>query len=424
MKYKKTTLPNGLCIITVPTKGNPSATVMVMTKTGSKYETKAENGLSHFIEHMCFKGTPKRPSSIIVNKEFDSLGAVSNAMTGEEYTIYYAKAEKKHWKKLLDILSDMYLHPNFPKTDLEKERGVIVQEISMYEDLPHQKVATLFDSLMYGDTPAGRWIAGTKESVLKMKHQSFVDYHKKHYVAGGTVIVVSGDIGESEIKKEVQRLFQDISTKKKPSKEKVVEKQSTPQIKVLSKKTDQTHMVLGFRTYGAKDKRQIILSVMSGVLGGGMSARLWHKLREELGACYYVFTRANALTDHGQFTISTGVENNRAEEIVKVLLSECKRLTTELVNEAELRKTKDFIIGHLYMGLETTDSLAMFYADQETAKSKSETPFEIEKEIRAVTPKQIMKVAKEIFQNKNLNLAVVGDIKNEKNLKKVLLLNK
>ncbi len=424
MKFKKTTLPNGLRIITIPTKGNPSVTVMVMTKTGSKYESKTQGGLSHFLEHMMFKGTKNRPSSAIINKELDALGAMTNAETVEEYTSYYAKAEKKHWKHILEIISDMYLHPNFPPAELEKERGVIIQEISMYEDLPQYKVLEVFLELLYGDTPAGRSIAGTKENILKLKQESFVDYHKKHYVAEGTTVIVGGDVSEYDVMKEVKKLFKDIPKAKKPTKEKVVEKQTKPQLSVLDKKTDQTHIILGFRAWGAKDKRQIILDVLSGVLGGGMSSRLHQKLRDELGACYYVYSSNRDLTDHGYFSISVGLENTRIEEITKVLLDECKKIIDEPIQKEELQRVKDYIVGHMYMGLETSDSLVNYYSHQEVLKGNLKTPSEIEKQIRAVTPEQIRKVAKEIFQNKNLNLAIVGDIKDEKSLKKVLLLDK
>lgn len=420
MNFKKTTLPNGLRIITIPTKGNPAATVMVMAEVGSKYETKAENGLSHFIEHMCFKGTKKRPSSSIVNKELDAMGAMSNAMTGEEYTGYYAKAEKKHWKKILDVLSDIYLHPSFPEKDLEKERGVIIQEISMYEDQPQDKVSVLFQGLLYGDTPVGRFIAGTKESVSNLKHKNFVDYHSKHYVADSTIVVVSGDVSEREVMSEANKLFKDIQKKKKPGKLKVVDKQAKPEMLIHHKKTDQTHMILGFRTFKAKDKRNAILEVLAGILGKGMSSRLWHKMREELGACYYVYAGVNDFTDHGYLYIATGIESNRAVEITKVLVSECKRLTEELVDPAELQKIKDYLVGHMYLRLETTNALAMFYASQEILKGKMDLPSKMEQEIRQVTAKDVIRVAKEIFKNEKLNLAIVGDITDQKAVKKVL----
>ncbi len=420
MQYKKTTLPNGLRIITIPTKGNPAATVMVMAEVGSNYETENESGLSHFIEHMCFKGTPKRPSAMHINRELDGLGARSNAMTSEELTVYFAKAEKKNWKKLLDILSDMYLHPTVPEAELEKERGVIIQEISMYEDQPQSKVGLLLPKLLYGNVPAGRWVAGTKESVQNMKRQSFFDYTKKHYVAKGTVVVVAGDIKESEVKKEVEKLFKDISTAKKHTKSPVKESQKSPQILIETKKTDQTHMLVGVRGFGAKDKRMATMDVLAAILGVGMSSRLFHKLREELGACYYVSAGADEYTDHGYFAISTGIESARTQEVLKVILAECKRLTKEEVGEVELKKTKDYIVGNIYLGLETTDALAFFYASQEISKKKMEFPSQVEKEIRAVTSKQVMKLAQELFQNKNLNLAIVGDVKNSDSLKKTL----
>jgi secreted Zn-dependent insulinase-like peptidase len=225
-------------------------------------------------------------------------------------------------------------------------------------------------------------------------------------------------VSESEVKKEVEKLFKDIQTRKKPGKEKVVEKQTAPKMLVNQKKTDQTHMILGVRTYSAKDKRQTVMDVLAGVLGGGMSSRLFHKLREEMGACYYVHAGSSDLTDHGYFYIATGIENRRIEEVTKVLLSECSKLTKELVSSEELKKVKDYMIGRMYLALETTNALAMFYVGQEVLKGKMEFPSQIEKEIRTVTAKDIQKVAKEIFQNKNLNLAVVGNIKDEKNLKR------
>ncbi|MHB1330900.1 MAG: M16 family metallopeptidase, partial [Minisyncoccota bacterium] len=190
MKYKKTTLQNGLRIIHVPSKGNPSVTVMALVETGSNYEEKSQNGLSHFLEHMMFKGTTRRPTSLDISRELDSLGAQSNAFTSNEMTGYYAKAEKKHFKELLDIISDLYLNPTLPPAELEKERGVILQEISMYEDLPQHKVWDVFGELVYGDSPAGRTILGPSLNIKKFKRDDFQDYRKVHYVAKKTIIVI------------------------------------------------------------------------------------------------------------------------------------------------------------------------------------------------------------------------------------------
>jgi predicted Zn-dependent peptidase len=420
MKAKKTTLPNGLRIVTIPTPGNPAVTTMVMVETGSNYEKKEENGLAHFLEHMCFKGTVKRPTALSISREFDSIGAESNAFTGNEYTGFYAKAEKKHFSHVLDVLADVYLNSTFSDAEIEKERGVIFQEISMYEDNPQRKVVEMFNQLLYGDTPAGRLLTGTVESLSKLKRKDFLAYHKKHYVADGTTIIISGDIDEALVRKEIKEKFKGISSSKKGSKERVKEKQSEPALKVYTKKTDQTHMILGVRAFDAHDPRTDVLSVMANVLSGGMSARLFQKLREEMGACYYVYAGTDEFTDHGYFAISVGVDKNRITEVIKVLLAECQKLIDEPVSEEELHRVKEFMSGHIYLGLETTDALANFYATQEAIKHSSETPQEMIKKLRAVTAKDIQKVAKEIFKNNNLNLAIVGDIEISAELKQAL----
>lgn len=422
MQYKKTTLPNGLRIIHVPMKGNPAVTVLVMVEAGSNYETKSQNGLSHFLEHMCFKGTEKRPSALAISRELDGLGAQSNAFTTNEFTGYYAKAEKKHFAHLLDILSDMYINPTFPEADLERERGVILQEISMYEDLPQRHVWDVLAKLLYGDTPAGRPIIGPRENIRAFTRKDFVKYRDAHYVAGKTIIVVAGDIDEKIIKKEVQKNFKDIPSGKRVGKPRVKGAQKSPALLVEKKKTDQMHMVLAFRGFDAQDKRVAALSVLSGVLGGGMSSRLFQRLRDEMGVCYYVRSANDEYTDHGYFAISTGIDPKRVDEVVKVLLLECKRLTTELVPEEELQKTKDYLAGNLYLGLETTDALAEFYAIQEAVKGRIDNPRDWERELRAVTAQDIQKVAKEIFKNERINLAIVGQVKDEKKVQKLLAL--
>jgi predicted Zn-dependent peptidase len=420
MQYKKTTLPNGLRIITVPTPGNPAATVLVMVETGSNYEKKHENGLSHFLEHMVFKGTLDRPTSSIVHRELDGLGAQSNAFTGEEFTGYYAKAEKQHWKKCLDIISDMYLNPIFPEAEIEKERGVIIQEIGMYEDQPQAYVWNVVSKLLYGDTPAGRPIIGPRENIKKFSRNDFVKYRDAHYVAGKTVIVVAGDISLAEIKKEVLKVFKNIPIKKRVTKEKTKDIQKAPALLVHQKETDQMHIILTFRSFSSKDKRGPASSLLAAILGGGFSSRLFEKLRDEMGVCYYVRASSDRSTDHGSFSISAGIDPLRLEEVVKTIIEECKKLTEELVTGVDLKRTKDFVAGNLYLSLETTDSLAEFFVAQEILKGEIITPKELEKSVRAVTAKDIQKVAKEIFKNEKMNLAIVGKVGDEKALKKTL----
>ncbi|MFH1472866.1 MAG: pitrilysin family protein [bacterium] len=420
MNFKKKTLPNGLRIITVPTKGNPSVTVMVLTETGSNYEKKSENGLSHFLEHMIFKGTPKRPSPSIIHREMDSMGAQGNAFTDDEVTAYYAKAEKRQWKRALDLISDMYQHPLIPEADLEKERGVILQEINMQGDRPQRQVWDLLSEVLYGDNPAGWTTLGPKENIRSFKREDFIKYHQKHYTAEKTIVVVVGDLIGTEVKKEASRLFKNIPRGNKVGKLAVRKSQKTPALKVLKKKTEQTHMVVALHALNASDKRTHILAILSAVLGSGFSSRLFEKLRDEMGACYYVRAISDEYTDHGYLAIGTGIEAKRAKEVLSTVLHECKRFTTELVPKEELQKAKDYVAGNLFLGLETSDSLAGFYALSEVARGDLETPKQGEEKLRSVTAIQIRKLAKEIFQNKNLNLAIVGDIKDTKGLKKVL----
>lgn len=420
MNYKKKVLKNGLRVIAVPIKGSPSVTVMSLVEAGSKYENKQNNGISHFLEHMCFKGTKKRLKAIDISREFDSMGAQNNAFTSEEVTGYWGKASNKHTDKLLDIIADMYLNPTFPADDLETEKGVIVEEINMYKDLPQRLVHEVFDELLYGDQPAGWSIAGTKENVRRFDRKDFLNYRKKHYVASATTIVVAGDIDEKDIFKKVEKSFVNISTGKKVSKKRVVEKQIKPAVKLQYKETDQTHLVIGVRTFNLYDKRMPTLGLLSTILGRGMSSRLFQKMREELGICYYVKTGINDLTDHGSLIIFAGVDSSRVEEGIKGILEELIKIREEKISESELRKAKDYAIGNLYLGLESSDALANFFGFQEIMRDKIKTPKEIEKEIEKITANDIQKVAKEIIQNKKLNLAIVGKYKDEEKFKKIL----
>ncbi len=422
MNFKKTTLSNGLRVVIVPTKGNPSVMVLVVVETGSNYETKAQNGLSHFLEHMCFKGTAKRPKASLIARELDSLGAQNNAFTSNELTGYYAKAALKHFPKLFEIISDLYLNPTLPAEDLEKERGVILQEISMYEDLPQKKVWEVLSTLMYGDVPAGRSILGPRENIQRFTRKDFVGYRSKYYIASKTMVIVAGDINEQAVLKEVKNHFKDIPKDKKLSKPAVTVRQKSPGLLIYKKKTDQTHMVMAFHAYNAKDKRVPALTVLAEILGKGMSSRLFTKLRDEMGACYYVRAGHDEYTDHGVFTISTGINVSRTREVLRVLLEECDKLTKVLVSDKELQKAKEHNIGHLYMNLETTDSLAEFYAGQEVSSGKLKKPQELEEEIRKVTAKDVMRVAKDVFKDEKLNLAIVGDVSDHRAIKKILSL--
>ncbi len=420
MNYKKKVLKNGLRIIVAPMKGAPSVTVMSLIEAGSKYETKEINGLSHFLEHMCFKGTVKRPKAIDISKEFDAMGAQNNAFTAQEFTGYWAKAHPKHTDKMIEIIADMYLNPTFPADDMEREKGVIVEEINMYEDLPNRIVHEVFYELLYGDQPAGWSIAGTRENVRSFNRDHFVNYRKKLYVSDATTILVAGDVKTPDIFKKIEAAFKDIAVGKRGKKNKVIENQNKPEVKIKHKDTDQTHLVIGLRAFDVYDKRTSALKVLAAILGNGMSSRLFQKMREELGICYYVRAMADQFTDHGALLISAGVDSSRVEEGINGILGELKKVRDEKVDEKELRKAKDYLIGNLYLGLESSDSMTEFYGLQEILREEIKTPKEIEKEIEKVTASEIAKVAKSIIKNNGLNMAIVGKYDSEDRFRKLL----
>lgn len=418
MKFSKHTLPNGLRVITVPMKDNPTTTVLVLVEAGSKYEDKKVNGISHFLEHMCFKGTVKRPKAINISKELDAIGSQYNAFTSQEYTGYYAKSAKKHFKKIFNIVSDIYLNSTFPEAELEKEKGVIIEEINMYEDMPHRHVQDLMMQLLYGDQPAGWSITGEKKNILKMRRDDFVTYKKLHYLPESTVIVVAGQ-EEKNVLKEVQRVFGAIPSGRKAGKTKVKEAQKKPEVLVKFKQTDQTHFVLSVRTDDLFSKRNPALAVLSGILGGGMSSRLFQKLREEMGVGYYVRAYNDAYTDHGFFQVSAGVDNKRINEVLRAVLQECIKLKKELVTDEELEKVKEYIIGNMKLSLEATDDIANFFGSQELLKKEIKSIEDKAQAIRKVSKKDIQTLAHDIFKNSKLNLALIGPFKGGGSFKKL-----
>ncbi len=421
MQFKKTTLKNGLRIITVPLKNTETVTAMVLVSAGSDYETKEINGLSHFLEHMCFQGTVKRPNTGDVSRELDELGAQNNAFTSKEYTGYWAKAHSKHLPKLIDIVSDIYQNPIFTPDAIAIEKGVVIEEMKMYEDLPQSKVGEVFEELLYGlDQPAGWPVIGREHIVRNLTKQDLIDYRTKHYVAKGTVVVVAGKINEAKTIKLVADAFKNISKAKKDKKIKTKEAQKSPQVKLFYKETDQAHLIIGFRAFPIGHKDNHKLGLLESVLSHGMSSRLFRKLRDDLGLCYYVRAGHDASLDRGYFAISSGVAKDRVKEAILAILAECRKMKEELVSDTELKKAKELRTSGLYLGLETSDQYADYVAFPELLGQKIKTPAEKVKKIESVKSKDVLTVAREIFVNAGLNLAIVGPYKDPKEFEEIL----
>lgn|SRR5574343_248047 len=413
MKFNQKKLENGLRIITVPMLDNPAVTILVMVETGSEYEKKETSGLSHFLEHMMFKGTPRRPKSIDISRELESLGAHYNAFTGNEYTGYYAKVAKDHLDTAIDIVSDIYLNPLLDQKEIDKEKGVIIEEMKMYQDMPHRHIHHIFSELVYGDQPAGRNIVGNENTINSFNRDDFKKYLDEHYVAESTIVVVSGNFDENETVNKIEKIFSGISNGSKTKKIKVDENQDSARLALKFKETDQTHLVIGVRSLNSKDEKDPVLSVLGAILGSGMSSRLFQKLREEMGVCYYVRAGNDSYTDHGMFTISAGVDVKRVEEVIKTLLDECRKIADEGVSRDELKKVKDYITGSFVLGLETSDSRAEYVAMNEIMKGKIESPDEEIAKIQNVSASDVQEMARAIFKDDKLNLAIIGPYKED-----------
>lgn len=420
MNHKKTTLPNGLRILTVPMKNTETVTVVVMVGVGSRYETGKEAGLSHFIEHMMFKGTKKRPTTLDISETLDSIGGEFNAYTSVDKTMYYAKVDAKHIGTALDVVSDIYLNSKIEEEEIEREKGTILQELNMYEDTPTIDVEVVLGNLLYKNNPLGRNIIGFKKTIASFKRRDFVDYIDRFYVANDTVVCIAGNFDEKKVLNLVKQYFSGMKKGVKPKYKKVVEVQKKPELKIKSKKTDQTHFIISSRAYNQNHKDRFALSLLSVILGGNMSSRLFIEVRERRGLAYYVRTSIGSFEDCGYLETQTGVNHDKLELAIQTILSEYKKIAIEKVSKKELQNAKDYIKGKSVMGFESSDEVAMFFVDQEIRKKKIMTLQEIFKKIDKVNEGDILRVAKDVFRNKKLNLAIIGPHKDNKKISKIL----
>lgn len=422
MNYKKTTLPNGLRILTVPMKNTETVTVVIMIGVGSRYETEREAGLSHFIEHMMFKGTKKRPTTLDISETLDSIGGEFNAFTSSDRTAYYAKVDAKHINVALDVISDMFLNSKMEEAEIEREKGTIIQEINMIEDAPMMDVEIVLGNLLYKKNPLGRHVAGFKKTVSAFKRKDFIDYLNRFYVANDSVVCIAGKFNEKRTLNLAKKYFSGMKKGVKPKYEKVMENQKESELMIKQKNTDQTHFLLGSRAFDFNHKDRFALGLLSIILGGNMSSRLFIEVRERRGLAYHVRTSVDAFEDCGYLATQAGVNHDKLEITIETILNEYRKIATEKVGKKELQNAKDFIKGKSVMGFESSDEVAMFFVDQEAKKKKIMTLPEIFKNIDKVTENDILRVAKEIFQNKKLNLAVIGPHKDGKKLEKILKL--
>ncbi|MFC1678216.1 M16 family metallopeptidase [Patescibacteria group bacterium] len=436
--FKLQTLQNGLRLITLPMKGTRAVTALVMIGTGSKYETRKNSGISHFLEHMFFKGTEKRPSAMAIASTLDGIGAEYNAFTGKEYTGYWVKAEAGKIKLAMDVVSDMLLNIKLEQEEIEREKGVIVEELNMYQDNPIMHIEDVFETCLYGDTPAGWDTIGTRETIMSFGRQDFTQYFQSQYAPHNTIVSLVGNIDHAQAKRLAEKYFstpkfiergRDFQEKKK-----VREKQARPQIKLHYKKTDQAHLSLGVRTVGYDHKEKLIIKLLSIILGGSMSSRMFINLRERNGLAYYVRTGTESYTDCGYLTTRAGVPVAKLPQALKIILSEYRKIKNNLVGPEELKRNKDLLKGRVTLQLEASDNQADWYGRQatlldtikRTKRNKKAlnllTPEKYFKLIEGISSKDIQRVARKVFVNKGLNLAIIGPFRGDKSLKKIIKL--
>ncbi|MFH0955807.1 MAG: pitrilysin family protein [Candidatus Falkowbacteria bacterium] len=425
--YETKTLDSSLEIITTPISGTKTITVLVIVATGSRFENKDNSGISHFLEHMFFKGTKKRPTTLAISSELDRVGGEFNAFTGKEYTGYFVKVEASQLELALDVLSDILLNSKFDATEIDREKGVIIEELNMYLDNPVVYIEDLFEQCLYGDTPAGRDTIGTKKTILKFNRKKVLDYVGSQYSSNKTIVSLAGSFNSKAVKL-INKYFNNFSKKNYRDKLKTNNEQDRPELNLFYKKTDQAHLSLGVRAYAFADRDEMTAKIISIILGGTMSSRLFTELRERRGLAYYVRTHNEPYTDSGYLTTQAGVPIEKLAEAIKIILGEYKKITEKLVSAEELSRVKQCLVGRTAINLESSDSLANWYARQAILFKEQNktggilTPKNYYAQIKKISALDIRRVAKEIFVKQKLNLAAIGPYKDKGEFEKMLSL--
>ncbi len=420
MKYTRKVLPNGLTIIEVPSTDAESVVVDFFVKTGSRSETPKENGISHFLEHFLFKGTQKYPTAMSITEMIDGIGGEMNANTGKEHTQYYIKAHSSSLELIFNVLTDMIQQPLLDDEELEREKGVIVEELHMYRDMPMVEIENILEELMWTDQPLGQNIVGSKETVTKFNTNMFRSYLERHYQTPNMILGVSGKFDSKQLNELINKYWRKIPKKAFHKWNKAKDEQKVPRLKVQYKDTQQAHLAFGFKGFPFGHKNNAAALVLGAILGGGMSSRLFSEIRERRGLAYYVRAGNSSYQDTGIFQISSGVQVDKIEEAIRVILGELNKIMTVPVAEKELTKAKEYIKGRTTLALEDNQARLDWYIEQEAFYKTIQTPKELFAKVDGVTVEQIRQVAKILFQPECMNLAIIGPFKQDKNFAKLL----
>ncbi len=413
MKFIISQLKNKLKTVFIPIVTAEVASVSIWIKAGGRFEDLSNMGISHFLEHLVFRGTKKRTAKQI-KQEIEGVGGLINAFTSREYTCYYAKVPKKYISTAIDLLSDITINPLMKEEDIKKEKKIILEEIRMYKDMPSYYVDDILNEIMWQGHPLGRPLAGNYSSIANINRRKLVEYKDRLYHSANMVVVIAGNINNRQIRDIIQDKFAKLSPKKderKPSR--FIYKKHKPRLKHINKMTQQTHMSLGFHTSCRTHPERYALAVLSVVLGGNMSSRLFQKIREEEALAYQISTSLAKYYDCGSFNISAGIKNKKLIKAVSLILDELEKIKKTGLTEDEFRKAKEFIIGSTLINLENSTDRMLWMGAKVISNDPVLRVEEIIRNIRKVKSNEVQEVADKYLKKDNLNLSVIGPVKND-----------
>jgi predicted Zn-dependent peptidase len=405
--FEQQTLSNGLRVLTAPMDGAQSVIVAIMLAAGSRYETPDTNGIAHFAEHMFFKGTETRPTARDIAGEIDAIGGEFNAFTGKEYTGYYVKCAAEDRLVATDVLVDMLRHSKFEPEEIEREKGVIIEEMNMYFDTPRDYIGGVYDELLYDDQPLGWDIIGRKETVRGATRDTFMGYLDRWYKPSRMVVGVAGKI-EGDLMAELEERLGDLEPGDAREPDPIALPSEEPRVKLHSKQSEQAHICLGVRSYPLLHPDRYALQTVATVLGGGMSSRLFTEVRERRGLAYYVFGVNHSYTDAGSLYAQAGVDINRIDDAVTTVAAELKRIAAEPVPAQELEKARNFSKGRFVLQLESPQGLVMYGLRRAVLEHDVAEPEEVLAELDKVTAEDVQRVAQDVIHDDGFKLALIG----------------
>ncbi|MBI4363634.1 MAG: insulinase family protein [Candidatus Doudnabacteria bacterium] len=391
-------------------------------KVGSRYEEARLSGVSHFLEHLHFKGSKNYPTAKKLSETIDAIGGEFNANTGKEHTQYFIRAAYEHLPLVFDVLTDMLQHPLFDLREIEREKGVIIEEINMYKDNPQVHIESLFEEGLWPDCALGADIAGKVETIRAMKRSDILAYREKYYQPSNMIIAVAGNFKQEQVVKLAEDFWQKLPFKKTNGPKAVIEPKKGSRLRIENKPTEQAHMIVGFKAYPYRHRNNYPLRVLSSILGGGMSSRLFIRVRERMGLAYYVGTSFNNYLDAGNFIVQAGLKISSAEKALEVILEELRKVKDNGITNGELKKSKEYLKGKIALALEDPQDKLEWYLGQEAFLARIRTIKQTFEAIDRVTLEQVKNVARDLIRNDRLNLALIGPFPDSKKFEKRLRL--